>query len=139
MDVPVQPILLSDVELTLGDDNYEAHVDSVLFEPAAQIVKWKGMTPAAQFNFATIADWIGKLSFAQDWATAASLSQFLYDNEGKPITATFKPKKAEGVGTVPTWTVTIIATPGRIGGDGDTVATATVTVACQGKPLKTLS
>lgn len=138
VNIAVAPIILNDTSLVIGADNYEAHVSTVKFEPASSIVKWKGLTPLATYNFSTMADWTGVLSFAQDWVTANALSAYLLANEGKAVTAVFKPKKPP-TGTAPTWTATIICTPGTIGGDVDTVPVATVTVAVQGRPVLTVA
>jgi hypothetical protein len=132
------PIVLNDVVLTVAADNYEAHVSKVEFVPSASMVKWKGLTPASVFNFTTLADWVLNLEYAQDWATAASLSQYLFDNEGTSKVVTFKPKKPS-TGTAPTWTATVLITPGAIGGAVDSVATASVSLGVQGKPVRTVA
>lgn len=131
------PIILNDVVLTVAADNYEAHVSKVQFDPTTAMVKWKGLTPASVYNFPTSSDWALSLEYAQDWATAASLSQYLFDNEGTSKVITFKPKKPAS-GTAPTWTATVIITPGAIGGAVDTVAVASVTLGVQGKPVRTV-
>lgn len=134
----IVPIVLNDVVLTVAADNYEAHVSRVEFVPSASVVKWKGLTPASVFNFSTLADWVLNLEYAQDWATASSLSQYLFDNEGTSKVVTFKPKKP-ATGTAPTWTATVIVTPGSIGGAVDSVATASVSLGVQGKPARTVA
>lgn len=136
--ITVAPIILNDVVLTVGTDNYEAHVSKVQFDPSSTVVKWKGLTPASAFNFGTTADWTVSLEFAQDWATTNSLSKYLFDNEGTSKVVTFKPKKP-ATGTAPTWTATVIITPGAIGGAVDSVATASVTLGVQGKPALTVA
>jgi hypothetical protein len=132
------PIILNDVVLTVATDNYEAHVSQVEFVPSSSQVNWKGLTPASVFTFGTTATWVLNLAYAQDWATTSSLSQYLFDNEGTSKVITFKPKKP-ATGTAPTWTATVIITPGAIGGTVDSVAVASVTLGVQGKPVRTVA
>lgn len=131
--IAVQPIILNDVTLLIGADNYEASVSQVVFTPSSNIVRWKGMTPTSVFSFNTTAEWTVTLTYAQDWTTANSLSQYLATNEGKAIATKFKPKKP-ATGTAPTVNATILISPGAIGGQIDSVAEATVTLGVSGKP-----
>lgn len=135
--IAVQPIVLKDVLLTVGTDNYEAHVSEVVFEPSTSIQTWQGLTPTATFTDATGATWTCKLTFAQDWATANSLSKYLFDNEGTTKAVKFKPKKP-ATGTAPTWSATVVIVPGSIGGTVNTFATASVVLGVQGKPALTV-
>lgn len=128
-DVALAPILLTDVLLTLGTNDYEGSVSSVEFVPSSNIVTWKGMTPSASYSFPTTATWQCNLSYAQDWETTNSLSRYLFDHEGETVTATFEPKNG-GAG----FTATLIIVPGSIGGAVDAVAVAQVSLGVQGKP-----
>lgn len=136
--IAVQPIILNDVVLSIGSDSYEAHVSTVRFDPTSNVVRWKGMTPTSVHAFPTTSEWSCTLTYAQDWQTTNSLSAYLLANEGKSIVVTFKPKKPAS-GTSPTVTATILIAPGSIGGDLDTVATATVTLGVSGKPAITIA
>ncbi|MCE4024665.1 hypothetical protein LXM50_01620 [Microbacterium sp. Au-Mic1] len=136
--IPVQPIFLNDVSVKIGTDTYEASLTTVRFEPTSNIVRWKGMSPASQYAFMSTPVYDGTLTFAQDWTTSNSLSQYLKTNQGKPVTIEFKPKKP-ATGTAATVTATIIVAPGTIGGDIDTVATATIQVAVVGEPSVTIA
>lgn len=131
--IAVAPIVLKDVALVVGTDNYEAHVSEVVFEPSTSIQTWQGLTPASAFTDATQATWTCKLTFAQDWVTANSLSKYLFDNEGTTKAVKFKPKKP-ATGTAPTWSATVVIVPGSIGGTVNAFAVATVTLGVQGKP-----
>jgi hypothetical protein len=131
----VVPIILNDIVLQVAADNYEAHVSKVLLTPNAPLVKWKGLTPTSVFNFPTTPDWLLDLDYAQDWATASSLSQYLFDNAGTSKVFIFKPKKPTTTG--PTWTVTAYIAPGPIGGEVDAVATGSVQLGVVGQPVKT--
>lgn len=132
-NIAVQPIILTDVTLTVGTDNYEASVSQVQFDPTSNVVRWKGMTPSSNFAFPTTPEWTCTLAYAQDWATTNSLSAYLLANAGKAITVKFKPKKPAS-GTAPTVTATLLIAPGTIGGQIDQVATASVTLGVSGQP-----
>ena len=124
-DITVQPFILNDCLLTVGEDNYEAHVSKVQFDPTAPVVRWKGLTPASSHIFGGASEWTCGMDYAQDWTTPNSLSAYLHANEGKPIDVVFKPLR-EGT---PSIAATIIVAPGSIGGTVDQVATASITVA----------
>lgn len=128
--IAVNPFVLKDVLLTIDADSYEAHVSQVQFDPSSSIQTWKGLTPTSVHTDATTATWQGVLAYAQDWENPDSLSRFLYEHEGEEIDVVFKPRS--GVG--PSFAVTIIVTPGSIGGTVDAFATASVTVGCKGRP-----
>lgn len=129
-NVTLAPILLSDVKLTLGTDDYQGSVSAVEFVPSTNIVTWKGMTPGASYSFPTTATWQANLTYAQDWATDNSLSRYLFDHEGETVEATFEPKNGG-----PSFEATLIIVPGSIGGQIDTVAVAQVSLGVQGKPV----
>lgn len=131
--IAVAPIILNDCTVVIGTDNYEASLSQVQFDPASNVVRWKGMTPTSKFAFNTSAEWSCTVTFAQDIVTANSLSLYLLANEGKAVTAKFKPKKP-ATGTAPTITATILITPGSFGGQVDTVPVATVTFGVTGAP-----
>jgi|GEM_PF-2978144 len=127
--IGVQPFTLTDVVLAVEDDSYEKHVSQVEFQPQGGVTTWKGLTPAAAFSFAQTPTWQLVLAIAQDWTTPDSLSRYLFDNQGKTVSATFTPK-AGG----PTISADIILTAPNIGGAVDAVAVATVTLGVVGKP-----
>lgn len=121
--IGVQPIILTDVLLTIGTNDYEAHVSSVMFTPNAPTVNWKGLTPTSNHTFGGLATWTVTLNYAQDWETAQSLSIYLMDNEAQKVVMKFEPQNG-GAG----FTSNVVLTPGGIGGDVDTVATGSVTL-----------
>lgn len=128
--ITAAPLVLKSVTLTIGTDEYGASgVSSVAFTPSASAINWQG------FNGITVRDvndatWTVGLTFAQDWETANSLSQYLYTNEGETVAMTFEPKSASG----PSFTSNVVITPGAIGGAVNSVGTATVTLGCS-KPV----
>jgi len=127
--IAVNPFMMRDCVLTVAADSYEKHVSAVEFVPSGSVVNWKGLTPDAVFSYGTNATWVCNLSYAQDWATADSLSRYLFENEGDEIAVTFEPV-AGGPGV----SATLIITPGSIGGAVDSVAVSTVSLGVKGKP-----
>tara|TARA_R100000365_G_C2732152_1_gene62218 strand:- start:146 stop:565 length:420 start_codon:yes stop_codon:yes gene_type:complete len=129
--INVAPIILRDVLLRFSygegptTSDFEKHVSQVELTPSASTVTWKGLTPTAVFTDTGFATWTCSLSFAQDWETTDSLSQFLYDHEGEKLDVLFEPVSG-GAG----WESTITISPGAIGGSVDSVAVATVTLGC---------
>ena len=129
--IAVQPIVLKDVVLEIEDDDFAAACSSAVITPTSSAVVFKGLKPDAVFTDVTAATWALALTFAQDWVTAGSLSLYLFNNEGATVEGVLKPQS--GVG--PSFAVTIIITPGAIGGAVDQVATATVTLGVSGRPV----
>jgi hypothetical protein len=127
--IAVAPFLMRDCLFTIASDSYEKHVSAVEFVPSASVVNFKGLTPDAVFSFASSATWMCNLSFAQDWATTASLSRYLFEHEGDEIDVVFEPV-ADG----PSVSATLIVTPGSVGGAIDSVAVSTVSLGVKGKP-----
>jgi hypothetical protein len=136
--IATAPIVLKDARFLVAADSYESAVSGVTFTPSASTVTWKGLTPSSVFTGTSTATWTCELAYAQDWTTTNSLAQYLLANEGKTIVAKFIPQTAAS-GTVPTFTATIIITPGAIGGTVDAVATATVTLGVVGRPVLTVA
>jgi hypothetical protein len=129
-EITIDPIILNNVKLTLGTDDYEAHVSKVEFVPTSAIVNWKGLTPTSVHSFPTRATWVCNLDLAQDWETADSLSQYLFENEGVEVAAVFEPVDG-GAG----FTATLIIVPGSIGGGVDAVPVSSVSLGVKGKPV----
>ncbi|MDP4333231.1 hypothetical protein Q7F20_07590 [Curtobacterium sp. A7_M15] len=127
--IGVQPFTLTDVKLKVDADNYEKHVSQVEFQPQGGVTTWKGLTPDAAFSFAQTPTWQLVLAVAQDWTTPDSLSRYLFDNQGKTVSATFTP-----VNGGPDIAADIIITAPNIGGAVDAVAASTVTLGVIGKP-----
>lgn len=130
-NIQVNPLVLKDMLMQLGDDNYETAISSAVFTPTAPTVSWQGGTPESSFTDVGAATWVGALTYAQDWDTPGSLSRTLYEKEGQTLPASFRPKK--GVGA--SFTVPLIITPGSIGGTVNTFNESTVNLGCKGKPV----
>lgn len=130
--IAIEPIILTNVLMTIGTDDYAKHVSRVEFVPTASIVNWKGLNPTSVFSKTTRATWVCNLEYAQDWETEDSLSQYLHDNEGAEKAVVFEP---EAGGASVAATVQIV--PGSIGGAVDTVPVASVSLGVNGKPAIT--
>lgn len=125
--VAVKPIVLKNVLLTLKLGSataleFQKHVSAVEFVPTASDVIWKGLGGNTHTDV-QLASWKANLSFAQDWATANSLSRFLFDNEGATVVARFEPELGGAA-----FTANLVVTPGSIGGSVDSTAVATVSL-----------
>ena len=130
--VPVEAHILRDVDLILGLDNYEAHVNRVALVPSNSTVTWQGLTPAASFTGSTSSTWVAELSGVQDWETADALAEYLFDHEGEEVPISFRPRK----GTGSTFTGTVTCVPTSVGGDVSTFPVFAVTLPMSGKPTK---
>lgn len=125
------PLVMKDVILGLGADSYEKHVSAVTFTPSASTVTWQGLSPDASFTDVTNATWTVAIEVVQDWEQVDSLCRYLFENEGEHVEATFKPRSGSG----PSFTGTVIITPGAIGGAVNAVATQSVTLGLEGRPV----
>lgn len=128
--IAVNPLVLKDVVLSLGTDNYQSSVEQVAFTPSASSITWTGLALNTHTDVST-ATWTCALTYVQDWETEDSLSRFLFDNEGSEIAATFTPRTGSG----PSFTADLIITPGSIGGNVNAYAKATVTLGVKAKPV----
>ncbi|MGK9146665.1 IPT/TIG domain-containing protein [Plantibacter flavus] len=125
------PLVLKDYVLSLADNSYEKALSAVTFTPTAPTITWQGGTPDASFTDTGRATWVAGLTFAQDWDTVGSLSRYLFENEGAVVPVVFRPRN----GTGPSFSATLVITPGAIGGAVNVVAEATVSLGLQGKPV----
>ena len=134
--IAVAPIVLKNATFKVGTDNYEAATSGVTFVPskATSAVTFKGLTPAASFSFPTSqpSEWVCNIDYAQDWETAASLANYLHENEDDTVTVEFVPEAGSGM---PSFTADVTIAPGQIGGTVDQVATSSVSLGCT-KPVK---
>lgn len=131
-NILVQPFVLRDVLLQIGANNYETAVSAAVFTPNAAQQTWQGLTPASSFTDVATATWVAALTFAQDWDTPQSLSEYLFDNEGATVPASFRPKNGRGS----SFSTSLVITPGAIGGPVNTFQEATVNLGCTGKPTR---
>lgn len=119
--IAIVPLVLKDVLLTIGTDDYRKHVNQVTFTPTAAQITWTGLGGNTHTDVST-ATWVVALAYAQDWETVDSLSQYLMEHEGETVAMVFGPKSGSG----PTFTSDVVITPGAIGGAVSAYGTATV-------------
>ncbi|NYD65986.1 IPT/TIG domain-containing protein [Agromyces atrinae] len=129
--VPVNPLILKDVILSFGADEYQASVSSVVFTPNSSLQTWQGLTATSTHTASTSATWSADITHIQDWDTPNSLSRLLYENEGAEIPVVLKPRSGSG----PSFSVTIIVTPGAIGGAVNSWGESTVSLGAKGRPV----
>lgn len=129
--IAIQPLVLKDLIMQIGADNFEKAISNATFTPTAATVTWQGGTPDASFTDTGRATWVCALTFAQDWDSVGSLSAYLFNNEGAIVPATFRPRNGRGA----SFSATLVITPGAIGGAVNVVSEATVSLGVQGKPV----
>ena len=125
----VNPLVLKDVLLDIDGTDYRKHVDQVSFTPSSSSLTWTGLGGNTHTDVAT-ATWVANLNYVQDWETPNSLSRFLFENEGEEVPVTFRPRNGSG----PSFTTTLVITPGAIGGAVNAFATTSVALGCKEKP-----
>lgn len=135
--IAVQPFVLKNALLKIGADNYEKHVSQVELRPTvkADKVTWVNITPDVPYSEAANPEttWDLVITYAQDWETADSLSQYLMDNAGTVKSVELAPRAGTGRKTF-TINATIVAGP--IGGSAGAVAVGSVTLPCDGQPVE---
>lgn len=124
-----QPIVLNDILLRIGTDEYEASVKKAQFDPTTPQLVWQGMTPGAIIPLTGEPTWKFTVDYPQDWATANALSAYLHAHRGTQVPVVLEPK----AGGRP-WTAAIVCEPGPIGGSLNTIAEGSVTMQVVGQP-----
>ena len=130
--ITVQPIVLTNAELTIDVDDYAAHVSKVQFDPSTPSASWKGLAPEAVFNASGASTWTCTLEYAQDWTTPKSLARYLLAHAGQKKDVVFQP---EAGAAMPAFAATVTIAPGPIGGAVDGVPTGSVTLQVDGAPV----
>ena len=122
----VQPLVLKDVEALIGGttpDDFRKHLSGVTFTPSSSQQTWSGLGLNTHTD-SSIPTWTVQLDYVQDWTSTASLSRYLFENEGQTVPFTFTP--TDGVG--PSFTANISIISGAIGGQVNAFATTSVTL-----------
>lgn len=132
----VTPFIMRNAIVQLGTDDFAKAVSSATITPSGGIVTWKGLKPTAVYSFAEAITYTLDLEYSQDWGTAGSLSQYLWQHKGENIAATVNVNDALSGGET-TWAMTVMVTAGAVGGAVDGVAVATVSLGIVGEPVPT--
>jgi len=143
-ELKLAPIFLNDVDLwavtkdgsnaDVASKNFKQALTGVVLTPTAATTQLQTLSPAGSFSSVGTPSWACAMTYAQDWETVDSLSNYLFDTDGKAATLYFTPRSGFGL----TWKVlTPRLLPGAVGGTGVNAAlTATVNLGVTGKPEK---
>jgi hypothetical protein len=126
--ITTSPLMLKDVIVDIAGNDYGQTVTNVAITPASSTVTFTGMKPGATWTESTTPTWTVALTYGQDWETTNSLSGYLFDNAGKTVLMTFKPRTGSG----PSFKANVVIVPGAIGGAVNTFASGTVTLPVSG-------
>lgn len=123
------PLYMKDAVLTIDGTDVAAECSEVIFSPSSSIATWKGLKPDATHTHASTATWVANIKYGQDWDNEDSLGHLLLASEGESKAAVFRPKTGGQA-----FYVTIILSPGAIGGAVDGFAESSVSLGMTGKP-----
>lgn len=124
--VTAKPHLTLATEASFGTDDYHAHISQFEFQPSQPTASVTDIAGTVT-NFGGKSGYVLALGIFQDWETANSLSDYLFDNDGEDATASID---------VPggTWSATVVCAAPHIGGTGNTPAVSQLTLQVKGKP-----
>lgn len=126
--IAAKPVLFK-APVSVGTDEYTAHLNRAEFVPTQPTASWTDLDGVAT-NFGGNSSWVLELAGCQDWETVNSLSQYLNSHEGEEITVSFPFAGA-------THSATVIAAAVSIGGTINEPAVWSKTLQVQGKPTST--
>lgn len=127
--VPAKPFFMHKVTVKIGDDTFEEALSTIRLVPTTPRATFKGLGGNVHKFIGTPA-WVCNATFAQDLKSAASLHKTIGRAEpGTPLDLELTAQ--DGGDTVK---VTILTEPTDIGGDIDTVPTASVPLEVDGQP-----
>ncbi len=127
----IAPVIydMGNASLKIGANTYELSVSSAKLTPSVNIIKFKGISPLGIYRQAGTPEWTLELQYAQDFATATSLSNYLLTNAGQTVVADLYP-----VVGGPGYRCSVVVVPGELGGQVGNAQTATVTLEVVGQP-----
>lgn len=133
--VPVQPYIFKDAVLTIDGNDYAPGASTIALVPTTQQTtqKWQGLTPDSSFSD-TVTEppsWVLNITMAQD-TDDASLHTYLNTHVGDVESIVIQPKRGSGQKT---YTVEATIVPVQIGGDVNTIQTASVSLPVTGQPV----
>lgn len=135
--IEVQPFIIHNAVIQFDEDDFAKAVSTATLTPSGSVVTFEGQKPDAVYTFPTTVTWTLELTYAQDWSAEDSLSRFLFLNQGAVLPATLNPNDAAAGST--SWAINVAIVPGSVGGDVNTVATATVQLGVSGQPVPTFT
>lgn len=129
--IEAQPILLNNVTVKLGADTYEEALTTCQLVPTTPKVVFAGLGGNTK-TLLGVPSWIANLTFAQDLTSGASLHKLLHTSPpGTPLAM-----ELIAVADGDKVTATIVTEPGAIGGDVNTVPSASVALGVNGQPVR---
>lgn len=137
--VEVRPFIMRNAVVSFDADDFAKAVSTATLTPSSGTTDFKGLKPTAVFTFPQATTWVLELTYSQDWSASTSLSRFLFDHAGETLDFELNPDDQGTGATVGStvWSGTVAIAPGAVGGDVDSVATATVSLGIVGAPVPT--
>lgn len=114
--------------IKIGTDNYTKGVDSFALVPTTPKATHTDIGGGVQSLVGT-PTWVLQMSFAQDWASAGSLSKKSIEWAGQVKTIEFTPQTGAEVVTVE-----VVFEPSQIGGPSGGINKATLNLGVNGQP-----
>lgn len=128
------PYAMKAATLTVAGSDFTAAVSQAEFQPSVSSGTFVSIGGTTVTETAT-ATWTLALGLAQD-DNPAGLLRYLYDNEGKAVVVTLRPRATGGT----LWTATVIVSPASVGGTaGNAPVTSQVNLAVVGKPAPSVA
>jgi hypothetical protein len=138
--IDARPFIMRNSIISFATDDFAKAVSTATITPSNGITAWPALKTGAVYTFPQATTWTLELTYAQDWSAETSLSRYLFDHKGQTVdfvlNADDTTGMTPGVGST-TWTGTAAIAPGAVGGDVDSVATATVSLGILGEPVPT--
>jgi hypothetical protein len=141
-EIEVRPFIMRNAIIVFGAaDDFAKAVSTAAIAPAGGTAEFKGLKPSAVFTFPQASTYVLELTYAQDWSASTSLSRYLWEHKGETVPFILNPDDTTGqtgVGST-SWAGTVAIVPGQVGGDVDSVATASVSLGIVGEPTPTFT
>lgn len=129
--VDVEPVYLDNAALIIGAFDYAAAASKIECQPSIKSATFRGMKRTAAYTSTSVESWTLAIDFAQDFETAESFSNMLFDHQGEKVTIEFAP-----IDGGKAWLVDVQLVPGGIGGTGSAHATTSISLGVLGQPRR---
>lgn len=127
--ITAEPYLTLAAAASVGTDDYHAHISQFEFQPTQPTSTVTDISGTVT-NFGGKSGYVLALGIFQDWATANSLSSYLFAHDGEDVEASI-----DVPGGV--WAATVVCAAPHIGGTGNQAAVSQLTLQVKGKPVFT--
>ncbi len=129
--VEVEPIYLDNAALIISAFDYAAAASKIECQPSIKTSTFRGMKKTASYTNTQVESWALAIDFAQDFQTAESFSNMLFDRQGEKVTIEFAPIEGGQA-----WLIDVQLVPGGIGGAGGGHATTSISLGALGQPRR---